>query len=101
MEHDSLVKRAIDSFLRQGFSRHHTESYEHFVRYQLHDIILEFNPIVVAVPNRKILHYVTFDHIHIQRPIITEGNHTISSCSPLVAHLRKQTYCRCICGYYA
>ena len=80
--------------------RHHLESYNNFVGYQITKTIEMFNPVHIASeqdydPASKkysLEIFVTFENFHIYRPQIHENNGAIKLMFPQEARLRNFTY---------
>lgn len=92
--YELMVKRVVESYESlHKFSWHHVESYEHFLHFQLRDIIFEQCPIDIYCPKQKVLHRIEFDDLSVQRPTIKEADGFIGKLTPTDSLLRKQTYC--------
>ena len=91
--YETIIKRVAESFKHlNGFASHNLESYEYFLHFMLPEIIEEFFPINVHCVELNVLHIVTLDAIHYQKPTKIEYDGFLKELSIKNAHASKQTY---------
>lgn len=96
--HEACAQRVLQSFVKShGFVSHALDSFEHFLRVLLPDILQEPSPVSILSPDTGLLHRITFENIHFAKPSVLQPNGLLRTLFPHEAHIRKQSYTCDVC----
>ena len=91
--YEFCIKEIVGAFAETvGFVSHQTHSYEHYVQYQIPEIIEENSPLQIFCPKQKVMHVVHMQKVSIGKPTIKEANGFIRLLFPKEAFLRRESY---------
>ena len=92
-DYERYIRRAVESFEEQvGLTAHQVQSYEHFVNFQIGEIIAENSPISVHDIASRTAHIIHLENVSIGKPVIKEASGFIQKLTPRAAFRRRQSY---------
>jgi len=91
--YEYLVQQVAKAFVTTcTLVSHQTDSYEHYVHYQIPEIIRENSPLQIFCAKQSVMHIIHMEKVCIGKPVIKEANGFIRKLSPKEAFLRRQSY---------
>ena len=86
--------KIVGSFFHHNrYNRHQKEGYNKFCYEIIPHIIRENSAITVTSDDMTSRHWVHFENVKINRPVVKEADGTVHSLSPFEARARNLTYC--------